>query len=172
MNHTSIFYSATTCSVQKSEREYRATGGRTHDESGFFRAMWPPLSISGITTCRHHRSRPRHTAAAATSMSLTSLGYPNGSQVARKDDALPHELVVSIQRVLDLHPGPDADPLDDLTDEFGPVGVLNQFFPDGTPPCTPPVVQILSMSVQRRLSVNSRPCRLSSRRARRSFSMR
>jgi vacuolar protein sorting-associated protein 53 len=50
----------------------------------------------------------------------------------QKDDALPHELVLSIQRVLDFQTGPDSDPLDDLTDDFNPVGILNGIFPDGT----------------------------------------
>ncbi|KAI0066196.1 hypothetical protein BV25DRAFT_1988653 [Artomyces pyxidatus] len=45
-------------------------------------------------------------------------------------DGLPHELIVSIQRVLDLHPGPDADPLDQLSDEFNPIDALNTYFPD------------------------------------------
>jgi vacuolar protein sorting-associated protein 53 len=50
----------------------------------------------------------------------------------QKDDALPHELVLSIQRVLDFQAGPDSDPLDDLTDDFNPIGILNGIFPDGT----------------------------------------
>ena len=49
----------------------------------------------------------------------------------RRDDALPHELILSIQRVLDIRAGPDADPLDDLSDGFNPVGILNGVFPDG-----------------------------------------
>ena len=64
-------------------------------------------------------------------MPSASLGQPNGAQRARTEDALPHELVVSIQRVLDLHSGSDLDPLDDLSDEFSPINGLNQFFPDG-----------------------------------------
>ncbi|THH12677.1 hypothetical protein EW146_g7473, partial [Bondarzewia mesenterica] len=45
-------------------------------------------------------------------------------------EELPHELIISIQRVLDLHPGPDTDPLDNLSDEFDSVNVLNGYFPD------------------------------------------
>ncbi|KAI0048281.1 hypothetical protein FA95DRAFT_1588772 [Auriscalpium vulgare] len=45
-------------------------------------------------------------------------------------DELPHELILSIQRVLDLHPGPDTDPLDDLGDDFNPVDAINFYFPD------------------------------------------
>ncbi|TCD68264.1 Vacuolar protein sorting-associated protein 53 [Steccherinum ochraceum] len=46
------------------------------------------------------------------------------------EDTLPHELILSIQRVLDLHPNPDADPLDVITNDFNPVKVLNSYFPD------------------------------------------
>ena len=65
-------------------------------------------------------------------MSTAPLRYPAALTSARREDPLPHELIVSIQRVLDLHPGADADPLDDLSDGFSPIGVLNEFFPDGT----------------------------------------
>ncbi|KAJ7647012.1 Vps53-like protein [Roridomyces roridus] len=41
---------------------------------------------------------------------------------------LPHELVVAIQRVLDLQAG--GDPLDTLSEDFSPVGIINGFFPD------------------------------------------
>ncbi len=51
--------------------------------------------------------------------------------MSRKDDTLPHELILSIQRILDIHAGPDADPLDDLSDDFNPVGILNGIFPNG-----------------------------------------
>ena len=44
---------------------------------------------------------------------------------------LPHELVASIQRVLNLEHGPDSDPLDDLSPDFDVVKTLNQLFPDG-----------------------------------------
>ena len=32
---------------------------------------------------------------------------------------------------LELHPQHDNDPLDDLSDDFDPVGVINGYFPDG-----------------------------------------
>lgn len=48
------------------------------------------------------------------------------------DDELPHEVVVSIQRVLDLDPNRQDDPLDILSSDFSPVDILNGFFPDGT----------------------------------------
>ena len=51
--------------------------------------------------------------------------------MVRRDDTLPHELILSIQRVLDLQVGRDSDPLDNLSDDFDPVGIINGFFPDG-----------------------------------------
>ncbi|KAI0688173.1 Vps53-like protein [Cytidiella melzeri] len=49
---------------------------------------------------------------------------------ARMDDALPHELILSIQRVLDIQADPSSDPLDDLSDDFNPVRILNGIFPN------------------------------------------
>ncbi|KAG8214105.1 Vps53-like protein [Butyriboletus roseoflavus] len=46
------------------------------------------------------------------------------------DAELPQELVLAIQRVLELNPGQNDDPLDDLSNNFNPVDVLNQLFPD------------------------------------------
>ncbi|KAF8210667.1 Vps53-like protein [Mycena galopus ATCC 62051] len=45
-------------------------------------------------------------------------------------DELPHEVILAIQRVLELPSGQDADPLDALSNEFSPVDILNGFFPD------------------------------------------
>ncbi|KAJ7902181.1 Vps53-like protein [Mycena olivaceomarginata] len=45
-------------------------------------------------------------------------------------DELPHEVIVAIQRALELPSGQDADPLDALSNEFNPVEILNGFFPD------------------------------------------
>ncbi|KAJ6625846.1 Vps53-like protein [Mycena sp. CBHHK59/15] len=45
-------------------------------------------------------------------------------------DELPHEVILSIQRVLELQLGKDADPLDTLSNDFDPVDILNGFFPD------------------------------------------
>ncbi|RDX42721.1 hypothetical protein OH76DRAFT_1362271 [Lentinus brumalis] len=47
-----------------------------------------------------------------------------------REDELPPELILSIERILDLHTTPDTDPLDRLTNDFNPVGVLNDYFPD------------------------------------------
>lgn len=48
------------------------------------------------------------------------------------DVELPQELVLAIQRVLELNPEHnDDDPLDDISNSFNPVDILNQLFPDG-----------------------------------------
>lgn len=51
------------------------------------------------------------------------------------DAELPQELVLAIQRVLELNPEQNDDPLDDLSNNFNPVDVLNQLFPDGVYVC-------------------------------------
>jgi hypothetical protein len=47
------------------------------------------------------------------------------------NDELPHEVIVAIQRVLELKTGEGADPLDALSTNFSAVEVLNELFPDG-----------------------------------------
>ncbi|KAH9944691.1 Vps53-like protein [Amylocystis lapponica] len=47
-----------------------------------------------------------------------------------REEELPPELILSIERVLELHPGQEADPLDKLTNNFNPAEVLNGYFPD------------------------------------------
>jgi hypothetical protein len=44
---------------------------------------------------------------------------------------LPQEVIVAIQRILELNPENQNDPLDVLSNEFNPVDMLNQLFPDG-----------------------------------------
>ena len=48
-----------------------------------------------------------------------------------REDELPPELILSIERILNLHATQDSDPLDKLSNDFNPVGVLNEYFPDG-----------------------------------------
>lgn len=48
-----------------------------------------------------------------------------------REDELPPELILSIERILDLHAHADADPLDRLINDFNPIGVLNDYFPNG-----------------------------------------
>lgn len=43
---------------------------------------------------------------------------------------LPQEVIVAIQRILELNPENQNDPLDVLSNEFNPVDMLNQLFPD------------------------------------------
>ncbi|KAF7321815.1 hypothetical protein MKEN_00703400 [Mycena kentingensis (nom. inval.)] len=45
-------------------------------------------------------------------------------------DDLPPEVIVAIQRVLELQTGPDSDPLDVLSNDFNSVDILNGYFPD------------------------------------------
>jgi len=47
-----------------------------------------------------------------------------------RNESLPRELVLSIQRILEINPGPDVDPLDSFSGDFNAVTVLNQLFPD------------------------------------------
>ena len=67
---------------------------------------------------------------AATSLPIRPCEHMNDAQPLRSD-ALPPELILSIQRVLELHPHKDSDPLDELSDDFDPVGVVNSYFPNG-----------------------------------------
>lgn len=63
----------------------------------------------------------------------------------RRDGELPQELVLAIQRVLQLSPEQNDDPLDDLSSNFNPVTILNQLFPDGVSIC--PFVSSLSLEL-------------------------
>ncbi|KAI0829823.1 Vps53-like protein [Trametes gibbosa] len=47
-----------------------------------------------------------------------------------REDELPPELILSIERILDLHAHADTDALDRLTNDFNPIGVLNDYFPN------------------------------------------
>ncbi|CCL98710.1 uncharacterized protein FIBRA_00714 [Fibroporia radiculosa] len=47
-------------------------------------------------------------------------------------EELPPELVLSIERILEIRPGYIQDPLDRISHDFNPVGVLNDYFPDET----------------------------------------
>ena len=46
-------------------------------------------------------------------------------------DELPHEVVLSIQRVLEIQSTEEVDRLDGLSEKFSAVEILNDFFPDG-----------------------------------------
>ena len=47
------------------------------------------------------------------------------------NDDLPHEVILSIQRVLELESSEEVDRLDGLSEKFNTVEILNEFFPDG-----------------------------------------
>lgn len=47
------------------------------------------------------------------------------------EDDLPHEVILAIQRVLEVNNDVESDPLDALSTNFSPVDVLNDLFPDG-----------------------------------------
>ena len=47
----------------------------------------------------------------------------------QQSEELPHDLVLSIRRILDLKDLPDTDP---LGDGFNVIDVINGYFPDGT----------------------------------------
>ncbi|KAF8800212.1 hypothetical protein BYT27DRAFT_7200395 [Phlegmacium glaucopus] len=46
------------------------------------------------------------------------------------NDDLSHEVILSIQRVLELEPSGEVDRLDGLSEKFNAVEILNDFFPD------------------------------------------
>lgn len=51
--------------------------------------------------------------------------------MARED--LPQEVVVAIQRILDIQSADDSDPFDGFSEQFSTASILNQLFPDGGP---------------------------------------
>jgi len=48
-----------------------------------------------------------------------------------QSEELPHDLALSITRILDLKSLPETDPLDAVGDEFNVIDVVNGYFPDG-----------------------------------------
>lgn len=46
-------------------------------------------------------------------------------------DKISPEVILGIQRVLDLENNKEVDDLDGFVKDFSPVEVLNKFFPDG-----------------------------------------
>jgi len=89
-------------------------------------------------------------------------GSQNGH---RKEAELPQELISSIQRILELNSENQSDPLDVLSNDFNPIDMLNQLFPDGTSITWSCIVQTESgaeaslsqlEAIQARLSQNER----------------
>jgi len=46
-------------------------------------------------------------------------------------EELPHELLLSIGRILDIKESPETDPLDTIGDQFNVIDIINHSFPDG-----------------------------------------
>ncbi len=44
---------------------------------------------------------------------------------------LPHELLLSIGRILDIKEPPETDPLDTIGGQFNVIDIINHYFPDG-----------------------------------------
>jgi hypothetical protein len=49
----------------------------------------------------------------------------------QQSEELPHDLALSINRILDLNTSPESDPLEVIGDSFNVVQVLNEYFPNG-----------------------------------------
>ncbi|KAH9839198.1 Vps53-like protein [Rhodofomes roseus] len=56
--------------------------------------------------------------------------FTQSSYTPVRDDRLPPEIIFSIEQILNIGRGQDTDPLDKLTNDFNPVSVLNDYFPD------------------------------------------
>lgn len=53
----------------------------------------------------------------------------------QQSEELPRDLVLSIQRILDLNASPETDTLDTVGDGFSATDVINGYFPDGASKC-------------------------------------
>ena len=55
------------------------------------------------------------------------------SRERRRDmsEELPHELLLSIGRILDIKESPETDPLDTVGGQFNVIDIINHSFPDG-----------------------------------------
>ncbi len=77
-----------------------------------------------------------------------------------REEELPPELILSIERILELHTTSDSDPFATLSNDFNSVAVLNQYFPDGEPTRVWHYRRVRdSMHFQRRRWVNSKSYR-------------
>lgn len=60
--------------------------------------------------------------------------FPTASPMSRQNASrqeLPPEVVLSLQRILDLQHGDDTDALDGIAGQFNTVNYLNKLFPTG-----------------------------------------
>lgn len=61
----------------------------------------------------------------------TDIKRPFTAVLGVREDVLPQEVVLSIQRILESKSASESDPLDMFSSEFDPVEILNSYFPDG-----------------------------------------
>ena len=64
---------------------------------------------------------------------MSKVGSANYSFniISMSNDELPHEVILAIQRVLEIQPTEEIDRLDGLSERFNAVEILNDFFPNG-----------------------------------------
>lgn len=64
---------------------------------------------------------------------MSKVGSANYSFniISMTNDELPHEVILAIQRVLEIQPTEEIDRLDGLSERFNAVEILNDFFPNG-----------------------------------------
>lgn len=69
-------------------------------------------------------------------------------------DELPNDVVLAVQRILEIEVHESTDPLDDLSSNFNPAKVLNDLFPDGAFPFSAhvPRIDVLIEESHRKLS--------------------
>ncbi|KAJ3481813.1 hypothetical protein NLI96_g7407 [Meripilus lineatus] len=60
----------------------------------------------------------------------TDIKRPFTAVLGVREDVLPQEVVLSIQRILESKSASESDPLDMFSSEFDPVEILNSYFPD------------------------------------------
>ena len=75
-----------------------------------------------------------HPNEACITMAVESSHLPPPTFRLREEE-LPPELILSIERILELHTTSDSDPFDSLANDFNTVAALNQYFPDGESSC-------------------------------------
>ncbi|KZT10830.1 uncharacterized protein LAESUDRAFT_755492 [Laetiporus sulphureus 93-53] len=63
-------------------------------------------------------------------MAVDTGHISSASSVLVRQDELPTELILSMERILEIRPGQTSDPLDNLKVDFNPVQLLNDYFPD------------------------------------------
>ena len=64
---------------------------------------------------------------------MSKVGSANYSFniISMSNDELPHEVILAIQRVLEIQSTEEIDRLDGLSERFNAVEILNDFFPNG-----------------------------------------